>query len=612
MPSTPTLDDALGFLTQAVLLGTSLLTLASYVREGGRERGVIAAMFGSLGITTLVSWFSASTGFRPSWLAMFAVMALLAHPLLMVFLVRQFQRVPAWFLGVTSLGWVVATAAYVAFARGDDLQLADAVTLPIVAYFCLGELYAAYALVAGAVRSRGVVQKRLVFAATGTGLLGLVILLAGVDILLPDNLQIQGFVTSFLAFAAILAFYLGFSPPAWLRRLWLKAEIAQFTVQQAGPRSVAERADVSTDLLASAALSLAGGDRAWVALASPAHWRVHQRTRSGPAADSEWTGAAAAQFSTWMDAERSTVTVPTATVAKEAAERLDLELEAEGFLLILQINSGARRWGLVVVSFGRPSLFLEETIGTLEVLASQACMAYEAEAAQEEITAANKELEAFAYSVSHDLRAPLRAMDGFSRILLEDTGGSLSAAARHDVDMIIDGAREMGTMVDDLLRFSRLGKQDLNRQEVQTRQLAEDVAKELRAHEQGRDLTVRIGDLPPCNGDPGLLKQVFANLIGNAVKYTRKKPHADIEVGWSDADGGAYFVKDNGVGFSMTHAHNLFGVFQRLHRAEEYEGTGVGLAIVQRIVARHGGRIWAQAEVDQGAAFFFTLKGGKQ
>jgi signal transduction histidine kinase len=609
MPSTPTLDAALGFLTRAVLLATSLLTLAAFVRKGGRERGVIAAMFGSLGTTTLVSWFVGFTGYRPLWLSMFAVMALLAHPLLMVLLVRQFQRVPTWFVVVACVGWVVATAAYAVSASRGNPHLANDVALPIVIYFCVGELYAAYALVTGAVRSKGIAQKRLVFAGTGTGLLGLVILLAGVNIVLPSNLQIYRFATSLLAFTAILAFYLGFSAPAWLRRLWLQAEIAKFTVKQAGPRSVAARADVSTDLLASAALSLAGGEAAWVALAAPGHWRVHQRTGPGPAAHSEWTGSAAMQLATWLESDRSSTLVPAGTVAREAAERL--ALKPERFVLVLRIHSGARPWGLALVSIYRPSLFFDETIQTLEVLASQACMAYEAEAAQAEIQAANKELEAFAYSVSHDLRAPLRAMDGFSRILLEDSATSLSPAARHDVELIISGAREMGTMVDDLLRFSRLGKQALNRQEVQTRQLAEQVAQEQQLQETGRHVQVRVGDLPACNADPGLLKQVFANLIGNAVKYTRKKPHADIEVGWTDADGGAYFVKDNGVGFSMTHAHNLFGVFQRLHRAEEYEGTGVGLAIVQRIVARHGGRIWAQAEVDQGATFYFTLKGGK-
>ena len=300
--------------------------------------------------------------------------------------------------------------------------------------------------------------------------------------------------------------------------------------------------------------------------------------------------------------------VSAAQVRPEAAKRL--LPNNRGFILVVPMRSGSRGWGLVLVALDRPSLFLDETIGTLEVLASQACVAYEAEAAEREIIATNKELEAFAYSVSHDLRAPLRSMDGFSRILLSEYAENLPPEARHDVDMIVESAREMGQMVDDLLRFSRLGKQELNLADVDARALADQVVKQLRP-EGERQIQFHVGDLPSCRADSGLLKQVFMNLVSNAVKYTRKTPQAEIEVGWTEANGGAYFVKDNGVGFDMAHAHNLFGVFQRLHRAEDYEGTGVGLALSQRIVNRHGGRIWAQAEADKGATFYFSLKGGQ-
>jgi light-regulated signal transduction histidine kinase (bacteriophytochrome) len=228
----------------------------------------------------------------------------------------------------------------------------------------------------------------------------------------------------------------------------------------------------------------------------------------------------------------------------------------------------------------------------------------------EALSAANKELEAFAYSVSHDLRAPLRSMSGFAQILLEEHGKDLPQDARHEVDMIVDSAREMGQLVDDLLAFSRLGKQPLALQQVDPEEMARRVYEELESQGKGRDVRIRFGPAPACQADPNLLKQVYMNLLGNALKYTRKKPRAEIEVGWTDTGGGAYFVKDNGVGFDMRHADKLFGVFQRLHRAEEYEGTGVGLAIVKRIVTRHGGRVWADAAIDKGAAFFFTLPGG--
>lgn len=228
----------------------------------------------------------------------------------------------------------------------------------------------------------------------------------------------------------------------------------------------------------------------------------------------------------------------------------------------------------------------------------------------QELSRSNEELDAFAYSVSHDLRAPLRSMDGFSRMLLEESGAILSPEGRHYVDTIIASAGEMGNLVDDLLAFSRLGKQPVHRETTEPRILVDQALEELRPLQAERDVRVRISALPPCRADPGLLRQVYANLLSNAIKYTRKRARAEIEVGWSPEGGGVYFVKDNGVGFDLKYASKLFGVFQRLHRAEDYEGTGVGLAIVHRIVTRHGGRVWAESAVDQGATFRFTIPGG--
>jgi light-regulated signal transduction histidine kinase (bacteriophytochrome) len=224
---------------------------------------------------------------------------------------------------------------------------------------------------------------------------------------------------------------------------------------------------------------------------------------------------------------------------------------------------------------------------------------------------ANKELEAFCYTVSHDLRAPLRAIDGFARILLEDYLAGLPEDGQDYLRGVRDNARQMGRLVDDLLTFSRLGRQAMRKQRVLPDHLVRRCLDELRAAQEGRRVDVQVGELAACEGDPALLKQVWANLLTNALKYTRKRGQALIEVGCHPGTGGkgpVYFVKDNGTGFDMRYAHKLFGVFQRLHRAEDYEGTGVGLAIVQRIVHRHGGRVWAEAEPDKGAAFFFTLE----
>ncbi len=244
-----------------------------------------------------------------------------------------------------------------------------------------------------------------------------------------------------------------------------------------------------------------------------------------------------------------------------------------------------------------------------------------------ELQAANKELEAFAYSVSHDLRAPLRAVDGFSRILLEEYAPHLPAEAQHYLQVARENAVQMGKLIDALLAFSRLGRQALSWQRVAPRELVRQALADLAPEQEGRDVEVSIGDLPPCEGDPLLLKQVFFNLLSNALKYTRKRAPSRIQVSsfrFADLDrqadacknnapGGVgqnclvYFVRDNGAGFDMRYADKLFGVFQRLHRAEEYEGTGVGLATVLRIVTRHGGLVWAEGASNQGATFYFTL-----
>ena len=226
---------------------------------------------------------------------------------------------------------------------------------------------------------------------------------------------------------------------------------------------------------------------------------------------------------------------------------------------------------------------------------------------------ANKQLESFAYSVSHDLRAPLRAITGFSRILMEDYAAQLAPEVVRHLRIIDENTRQMGCLIDDLLTFSRLSRQPLSKQQVSMERLVAEVVDEVRAADSAsRPVEVRVGELPSCQADPGLLRQVWVNLISNAFKYTRRCEAATIDIGClrdAGAQGPIYFIKDNGTGFDMQYADKLFGVFQRLHRAEEYEGTGVGLAIVQRVVQRHGGRVWAEAQVDKGATFFFTLEG---
>jgi len=231
-----------------------------------------------------------------------------------------------------------------------------------------------------------------------------------------------------------------------------------------------------------------------------------------------------------------------------------------------------------------------------------------------ELVAANKELESFAYSVSHDLRAPLRHLVGYSELLQKHASGSLDEKSQRYVQTILESAKRMGNLIDDLLAFSRIGRTETKTTAVDLQQLAADVASEIGAQAKEQDISWNIGALPVCRGDRALLRVVLVNLLSNAVKFSGTRRPAKVEVGSVDGNGdnSEIFVRDNGVGFDMQYVDKLFGVFQRLHRADEFEGTGIGLATVQRIVHRHGGTVRAEGTEDQGATFYFSLSKAKQ
>ncbi|MDD5332850.1 MAG: PAS domain S-box protein [Rhodoferax sp.] len=225
-----------------------------------------------------------------------------------------------------------------------------------------------------------------------------------------------------------------------------------------------------------------------------------------------------------------------------------------------------------------------------------------------ELEAANKELEAFSYSVSHDLRTPLRAIDGFSRILLDDYTDKLDDEGKRLLKVVRDNTSRMGQLIDDILKFSRAGRLEISYAEIDMARLAREVFEELRPDVTPDKLQLEIGPIRPATGDPAMMRQVWANLLSNAIKFSRPKEAARIRVGsFVEGDETVYFVEDNGVGFDMRYADKLFGVFQRLHGVDEFEGTGIGLAIVKRIATRHGGRVWAEGKVDQGATIYFAL-----
>jgi len=281
-------------------------------------------------------------------------------------------------------------------------------------------------------------------------------------------------------------------------------------------------------------------------------------------------------------------------------------------------RDGSRFWANVVLSVIRDSA--GELVGFVKVTRDLSArrateeeirsLNHDLQRQNDNLAAANRELESFSYSVSHDLRAPLRHIDGFATLLSKHADIVLDETGRRYLSVISDSARRMGRLIDDLLSFSRMGRAQMECVELDHHQLVSGVLRES-GHDRNPRIEWHVDPLPRVRGDAAMLRQVWTNLIDNAVKYSARSEHPRIEIGRGPAPQGCeqiFYIRDNGVGFDMKYSDKLFGVFQRLHRAEDYEGTGVGLAIVQRIVHRHGGRVWAEAAVDRGATFYFTLK----
>ena len=299
----------------------------------------------------------------------------------------------------------------------------------------------------------------------------------------------------------------------------------------------------------------------------------------------------------------------------EGIQRLMTELDStEQRVLVLRVAQSAGSTRNTIALLGLGALMQLVLLASVYFLihhdiTERRRVATELQTRGEMLQAANKELEAFSYSVSHDLRAPLRHIDGYAALLSKSAGEALSDKARRYLQTISDSAKQMGQLIDDLLVFSRMGRQDMLRTTVNLDQLVKTVLHDLRLDLQGRTISWTMQPLPNVLGDPAMLRQVFVNLISNALKFTATRPEAEITIGATkqSSSEAEIFVRDNGVGFDMQYVHKLFGVFQRLHRNDEFEGTGIGLANVRRIIHRHGGRTWAEGALEQGATFYFSL-----
>ncbi len=601
--TTGTLVGALGIASTVAFCVIAALTIRDWLATRGTTRAYLALAIGCLAAVSMLGqaakllghWFTGLNSVLTITIFLGSGLALLLFRDSVIPLRRRTRQLV-----------LVAVAATAALEIGvqlegtgapKTLQLLGLYTLVVVWIGCVGEPSVRLWL---ASRHRTAVQ-RAWMRALSLGYVGIIAIL--VAAVFSGSFASTPAVRIGVALAtlAIVPFlYAGFVPPAWLRRAWRESEESKFR-------------QATHDIV------LFAPDRAILATRA-LHWAV--RLSGADAGFFRWAGTIiatnelttdeAALIDSRVGAADGRHVVPLGGRPPKSAIIAPLP-GADAAIILVEgpftpvFGADEQAWLLHYAALVSTGLDRVRLVGELEGKVA------EVTERTRQLESANKELEAFSYSVSHDLRAPLRAISGYASILLEDFASTLPEEGLGYMKRVKENGDHMGHLIDDLLAFSRLGRQPLRVQRVHTRGVVDRAIAQLATVMDSRQVELVVGDLPDCDSDPALLEQVFVNLLGNAFKYSGKREGARIVVGSKQNDAGTgpvYFVKDNGVGFDMRYADKLFGVFQRLHPIQDYEGTGVGLAIVQRIVSRHGGRVWAEGKVDQGATFYFTLSSG--
>jgi len=613
-----TLVASLQLLSTLAFVAIAALTIRDWIATRESSRMYLALAVGSLAAVSLLGQVGKVLGAGFVSVTAYVTIVIFLGSGLALLLFRDsvipLSRRTRWLvLAVVGLTAVFELAVQAIFGRNAPrpLQFAALVAFIVVWSGCVGEPSVRLWLNA---RRRTAVQ-RARMRALSFGYLGIIaILLVAVGVQSAASQPAVQIGVALATLAIIPPLYAGFAPPAWLRRIWRQGEETKF--QQATHDIVMFSPDEAT--LARRALDwavrLSGADSGYFLLDGTNVLATHMMSEAD---------AMAVQSSVASAGARQVVplggTPPrTALIAAVPGTAASMVLVGGPFTPLFGSDEEAwlRQYATLVSTGLERERLVEAVKHANDELQAKVREVIEQ---QRQLEAANRELEAFSYTISHDLRAPLRAINGFTAILVEEYQDTLPTEATGYLKRVKDNGDYMGHLVDDLLAFSRFGRQQLRTQKINTRTIVDRALAVLAPSIDPRIDELVIGELPECEADPNLLEQVFINLLSNALKYSKNKPARRIEVGAlppaSGEDRGAgpvFFVRDNGAGFDMQYADKLFGVFQRLHKSQEYEGTGVGLAIVHRIVERHGGRIWADAKVDQGATFYFTLKGAEE
>jgi signal transduction histidine kinase len=602
-----TVVNYLGIASTLAFAVIAALTIRDWLATKDTSRMYLALAIGCLAAVSILgqvakllgSWFTGLNAVVTITIFLGSGLALLLFRDSVIPLARRTRQLVVLAVAATAV-LEISIQLLAGKAAPKPLQLLALAAFVVVWSGCVGEPSVRLWLAAG----QRIAVQRARMRALSLGYIGIIaILLAAVFAGSLASTPAVRIAIALAALAIVPFLYAGFVPPTWLRRVWREGEESKF--RQATHDILLFASDRTT--LATRALDwavrLSGADAGFFVFNGTI---IATKAMTGDEAGALESTISAA-------AGRKIVALggkPPKSAIIAPLPGADAAIVLIGGPFTPVFGTDEEAWLQHYAALVSTGLDRVRLVGELEKKVT------EVTERTHQLEAANHELEAFSYSVSHDLRAPLRAISGFTAILLEDYSSALPEEGLGYLDRVKQNGDHMGHLIDDLLNFSRLGRQALRVQRVRTRAVVDRALAQLAPVIAGHQVELVVGDLPDCDSDPDLLEQVFVNLLSNAFKYSGKREGARVEVGARADDSSAgpvYFVKDNGAGFDMRYVEKLFGVFQRLHRREDYEGTGVGLAIVQRIVARHGGRVWAEAKVNQGATFYFTLsKGGAE
>jgi signal transduction histidine kinase len=607
---TVSLQTFFEWLTQGSIVVLAIIVMAQWLRWRDRVSFDILLVFGSLAILLIIERAVPLASTHTAWIRPLGISVLLAHPYLLLRVVAHFRPVSRTVHRAAAAGLVLSLL--VTWTAVWPFRSPALVVVAFV-YFIWLLAYAAWSFRQGARVAGGVTHWRMQHAALGALLLVAVFLLAVVIAIVPASRVAVAPLVPLAGLGAALNYYFAFAPPSKLRRMWQSSELYGFLSERALGGEAATSRDGVLNRLCAFSVSAVGATGASVAM-----W--DEARRALIVAVSRWgylePGRPVPEGSL-LDAWR------TGRATLVAQHEWVLRGGAAGSVYAVPIPCEVGPGGLLFAILPKAALFVSDDLALLSASCSetavqldnvtmrerQQALITELGERSDQLAAANRELEAFSYSVSHDLRAPLRHIGGFTELLQKSPGPEFDDQRLRYLRLISDSAVKMGELIDALLAFSRMGRAEMLHTQVDLNTIVRQAQRDAAQADPARGVEWVIGDLPTVPGDPAMLQLVFCNLLSNAFKYSRTQPVATIEVGHSNGTGveSIVYVKDNGVGFDMAYAGRLFGVFQRLHRAEEFEGTGIGLANVHRIVARHGGRVWAESEPGKGATFFVAL-----